>query len=573
KAYYNNISGTAGRESARDAWQSAARQFDAIYRANPDHELAPTCLFILGQIHEQKIGKAVSPADLDKAITCYRDLANRFPGHNLADDALLAMATIQEKEQEDVDEAAKTYARIVALYPKGDMYPTAVTRLRQLKPAPVAKRAAVRKKLPPPPLSSATKTIPQPTPPLATVPAPAARPIAAAPVPPVPPALPAIEEALPPAAPFLSDLAIIQPLKHWSNNDYTRIVIETSKTVEFNKSLLPKRGDLPRRLFVDFKNCRISRGLQSSMPIGDGLLKQVRTAQYSPDTVRVVLDIESLSDYKIFSLQDPFRVVIDVMGARKPEVKETVMSTRKKTAPAISLAQQLGLGIRRVVIDAGHGGKDPGAVAPCGLKEKDVTLAVARQVAEILRRDLQCEVVMTRDRDVFVPLEERTAIANTRKGDLFLSIHVNAAPTARAKGIETYFLDLATTPEAMLIAARENATSTRQMNNLQAILQDLIRNTKINESARLATYVQENMVTGLSRRYTDVGNLGVKRAPFVVLIGAQMPSILTEIAFLSNPEEVKRLNDPQYLTAVAEELVAGVSRYAKELNIASLQLE
>lgn len=375
-------------------------------------------------------------------------------------------------------------------------------------------------------------------------------------------------------------MATVAPLKHWSNDDYTRIVIETSKPVAFKKSLLPKNGSLPRRLYVDLDNCRVTPGYTASIKIGDGLLQQVRSAQFSPDTVRVVLDIESIADHKIFSLENPFRVVIDVKGDRhqpaartkKNKVREITATARKTRPGAPSLAQQLGLGVKKVVIDPGHGGKDPGAVGADGLLEKDITLAVALKVAEILRRDLHCKVILTRDRDIFVPLEERTAIANTSKGDLFVSIHVNAAPTPKAKGIETYFLDLARTNDAMQVAARENATSAGQMSNLQAILMDLIQSTKVNESAKLAGYVQSTMISGLSNRYRNIKNLGVKRAPFVVLIGAQMPSVLTEIAFLSNPAEAKRLQNPKYLTAVAQELVSGVSRYANELNVASLQL-
>jgi N-acetylmuramoyl-L-alanine amidase len=230
------------------------------------------------------------------------------------------------------------------------------------------------------------------------------------------------------------------------------------------------------------------------------------------------------------------------------------------------------LGIRRIVLDPGHGGKDSGAIGVGGLKEKDIVLAVAKQVAARLRERLDCEVIMTRDSDVFIPLEERTAIANTREGDLFISIHANAAPTSNVRGIETYILDLARNKSAMQVAARENATSDSQISNLQTILLDLIQNSKKNESIKLAEYVQESMVSGLKmQKYQDVRDLGVKQAPFVVLVGAQMPAILTEIAFISNPHEAAWLKSKEYQNLMADQIVSGVSGYINDLNLAYLQ--
>ena len=547
RANYHNQTDSENRLTSTQGIPKLIKQFQAIYDTNPDHQCAPTCLFMLGFLHEEKGDLADNPIDRAMAITYYRDLAKRFPRHTLADDALLAMARLYQDAKGDAKTAARTYARLVALYPDGDMYPEAVQLLRKLKGVVIAKHQNDTH-------AEVIDNHAMITPTIATT-----------------------ETSVTPLS--LGEMAVIEPLKHWSNDDYTRIVIETSKRVAFKKSLLPKRGNLPRRLYVDLENCRVTPGYTTSIKIGDGLLKQVRSAQFSPDTVRVVLDIESISIHKIFSLENPFRVVIDVKGDRPetasaptPDKIRDMTASAAQTLPgAPSLAQQLGLGIKRVVIDPGHGGKDPGAVGHDGLYEKDITLAVAKKMAYILRRDLRCQVILTRNSDVFVPLEERTAIANTSKGDLFISIHVNAAPTPKAKGIETYFLDLARTNDAMQVAARENATSAGQMSNLQAILMDLIQSTKVNESAKLAESVQNNMISGLSNRYQNVKDLGVKRAPFVVLIGAQMPSVLTEIAFLSNPTEAKRLRTPQYISAVAQELVSGVSHYASKLNMVSLR--
>ncbi len=570
KARFHNLIMADAKGHNPAAWQELAKRFNAIANADRSKTLVPGCLFFLAELHEEQARRFGKPAEFGTAITLYRELADRFPRHPLADDALLAMGRIYQEDKKDLDAAGRTYARLVALYPDGDQYQEAASRLRELKEADMAAPSSR------PGAPAAAEAAP-----VATAAHPASSKVArpAGTAAPSTPHAAAKAQAPPDAAPSLGDMATLQPLKHWSNNDYTRIVIETSKEIDYRKSLLPRNGDLPRRLYIDLANCRLTPDLALSMPIGDGLLRRVRTAQFSPDTVRVVLDIESISDYKIFTLSDPFRVVIDVTGDRSKEekrqarktVKDHVEPGRKLPDSAPSLARQLGLGIHKVVIDPGHGGKDPGAISPFGVMEKDVTLAVAKQVAAILRDQLHCQVVMTRDRDVFVPLEERTAIANTSKGDLFLSIHVNSAPQPDVRGIETYFLDLARGKDAMEVAARENATSAGQMSNLQSILTDLMQSTKINESAKLAECVQEKMISGLSCHYKQIHDLGVKRAPFVVLIGAQMPSVLTEIAFLSNPIEARRLKDPQYLTDVAQQIVAGVSTYADQLNLASFQ--
>ena len=310
-------------------------------------------------------------------------------------------------------------------------------------------------------------------------------------------------------------------------------------------------------------------------------MRQVRNAQFDPKTVRIVLDTQSnISDYKVFTLADPFRVVIDVMStangdkAGKPDSKGKIAGKgTENTAPRVesptAVAKQTGLGIKKIVIDPGHGGKDPGTCSPSGLKEKDIVLDVALRVAKALRENPGYEVILTRDRDVFIPLEERTAIANAKEADLFLSIHVNAAPNHEARGIETYVLDLTNNKDAMRLAAMENATSAKQTSDLQSILLDLMQNSKINESLKLAGLVQEKMVSGLNQKFSAVTNLGVKKAPFVVLIGAQMPAILTEIAFLSNPEEEKRLKNEAYLADVASHISAGVTQYVENMHLAS----
>jgi N-acetylmuramoyl-L-alanine amidase len=297
--------------------------------------------------------------------------------------------------------------------------------------------------------------------------------------------------------------------------------------------------------------------------------------------VRVVIDIKSFKTYKIFSLKNPFKTIIDVWGkdAREAAPSNVVKAPESeqpkpenshlRSSPKMinDLAKQLALGVRRIVIDPGHGGKDVGAVGYYkSVYEKNVTLAIAKKLAQKIRSRLNCEVFLTRTTDRGLSLEERTAIANTRNADLFISIHTNASQNDNAYGIETYFLNLATDDDAILVAARENATSRKNISDLQTILHDLMQNSKINESGKLAGYVQQSVHRQLKARYVAVRNKGVKQAPFYVLMGAQMPSILIETSFISNKRECERLNNPAYQDWLCEAIVQGIQRYIRETN-------
>jgi len=246
-------------------------------------------------------------------------------------------------------------------------------------------------------------------------------------------------------------------------------------------------------------------------------------------------------------------------AARPPEPPDL------NRAGSYSLARQLGLGARRIVIDAGHGGHDPGTIGRGGLQEKDLVLDVALRLERLVRAELGAEVVLTRSTDVYVPLEERTAIANSRGADLFLSIHANASRNPSARGIETYFLNFAQNPHAEAVAARENAISAATLKDLQHLVKAITLNSKIDESRDFAASVQEAMVKDL-RAHHPVPDRGVHTAPFYVLIGASMPSVLAEIAFVSNPEDEKRLRTARYRDLVARALSRGVRTYLEALN-------
>jgi N-acetylmuramoyl-L-alanine amidase len=363
----------------------------------------------------------------------------------------------------------------------------------------------------------------------------------------------------------------ITGLRYWSNPSYTRIVIDADKDTTYNHRLLRKDPSIqkPKRLYVDLQNSRLGDGIKKTIPINDDLLSDTRAGQFTADMVRVVVDIKSFKTYKIFSLKNPFRIVIDVWGTeakRKKSDLKTVEKDKKFTTSA--LAKQLSLGVNRIVIDPGHGGRDFGASGYLkGVYEKDVVLNIAKGLAKKIHEELQCEVFLTRTRDRYLTLEERTAIANTKNADLFISIHTNAARNRKAFGIETYFLNLATDDESILVAARENSTSTKNISDLQTILSDLMQNAKINESSRLAGHVQTALCNCLKKnKYSRINNKGVKQAPFYVLLGAQMPAILIETSFISNSKECKRLINSKYQERLCESIVDGIKKYIKETN-------
>jgi N-acetylmuramoyl-L-alanine amidase len=235
-------------------------------------------------------------------------------------------------------------------------------------------------------------------------------------------------------------------------------------------------------------------------------------------------------------------------------------------AGSYSLARQLGLSARRIVIDAGHGGHDPGAIGPGGYQEKDLVLDVALRLEKLLRAELGADVVMTRATDVFIPLEERTAIANAKGADLFLSIHANSSRSRTARGIETYFLNFAKNAHAEEVAARENSISSATLKDLQNLVKAITLNSKIDESRDFAANIQEAMIDSLRPHYPDVQDRGVHQAPFYVLIGASMPSVLAEIAFVSNPQEERVLRTAEHRQNIAHSLAEGVRTYLTALN-------
>ena len=249
----------------------------------------------------------------------------------------------------------------------------------------------------------------------------------------------------------------------------------------------------------------------------------------------------------------------DTADLETREARPTAMGDR-------SLTRALGLKIGKIVIDAGHGGHDTGTIGPNGLEEKDLVLDVAKRLGRLLETRLGAEVVYTRSDDTFIPLETRTAIANQEQADLFISIHANSSRDPDARGVETYYLNFTSSADALEVAARENAVSEKSIHELQDLVKTIALKEKIDESREFATDVQRSLHSGLAAKSPGVRDRGVKKAPFIVLIGANMPSILAEISFVSNPGDARRLETSDYRQRIAESLYRGISKYVSGLS-------
>ncbi len=267
------------------------------------------------------------------------------------------------------------------------------------------------------------------------------------------------------------------------------------------------------------------------------------------------------------ALPEPSKTSLTRSSKSRPDLVQPVAAPMPTRDGQSTLTRALGLKISRIVIDAGHGGHDTGTIGPTGLMEKDLCLDVALRLGKLIEQKLPgADVVYTRSDDTFIPLEERTHIANDAKADLFVSIHANSSPDHGARGVETYYLNMKGSPEAMEVAARENAVSQEGIHDLEDLVMKIARTEKIDESKELAEDVQDSLSKRIQKTAKPVRNRGVRKAPFVVLIGADMPSILTEISFLSNPADEQLLKKPEHRQHIAEGVFQGVSAYLESMN-------
>ncbi len=541
RSRYNRLLASSGKQLYRENWAKVIQGFVSVSEKFPDHDRAAGALYMAGKASHRLYGISRRMGDASDAVGYFERLAERYPGSSLADDALVLAGNIYEQPLNEPGKASLRYMAAASRYPDGDMTPQARQRLKDL-PHLVADSAGSQ---------------------------PAAAPV---------------ETSSPEKEPAGDGTCQLTTIRHWASPDYTRIVLELDGPAQFRSGSLPDdpKSGQPARVYVDIEGARQAGAIPSTISVNEGILQRMRTGRPSSRTLRVVFDLVDFKDFKVFDLQDPHRIVVDIaagegtsISALRDELRSPPAGSDDAIAKVLDKSPEdrplkvklpssrQGSGLRRIVVDAGHGGKDPGAIGPGGTKEKDVTLAIAKLLAKRLEEQFSCEVILTRDKDIYLLLEERTAIANRVGADLFISIHANASPNRDARGVETYYLNFSKNDKAAAVAARENGTTLKQVSDLEMILFDLMANSKINESSRLAAEIQKSLVGELGRHYSEVNNHGVRQGPFYVLLGATMPSVLVEAAFISNREEEARLRNRRFQEKAATAIGQGVHNFAK----------
>ncbi len=587
------------------------------------------------QLRGANRAKRAPLSQLRALISDYEAVPRRFPRSGYADNALWNAANIAYDAhirfgaREDLETAARLLQWLVREYPSSSLTKDAHARLRRIG----ASAPALVKEAP--------KKVAAATPPAPSRPeAPPARPPAADEL--ANANIPVAREddeaaASGASATAASAHAQLVNIQRTVLPEVVRVTLELDTEVAYIEEQLTG----PRRLFFDLADTAPANGLTDrTLQFDDGdLVPEIRLGARPEGATRVVLETEGVARHSLFTLYNPYRLVVDLYRdaettrrltqrgtpaatavtsvaranpgaptgaatappdaapttalppdarARAPEPVATPAETETPdatlpklpsgpntvTLPApaesnsrgdYSLARQLGLGVSRIVIDPGHGGHDPGSLG-AGIRESELVLDVALRLEKLLKAENNIDVVLTRRTDAFVDLEERTRIANRHNADLFLSIHANSSRRKTAQGVETYFLNFATTSDAEEVAARENSASRGTMRELPDIVKAITLNNKIDESRDLAETVQRHVVERLRRSYKELPDRGVKQAPFVVLIGASMPSVLAEIGFVSTPAEGQRLKTSKYRDEIAEALRDAVLRYQRSLK-------
>ncbi len=698
------LNGLPQQERSRRDYQRVTDAFRRVYYAAPTSSKADASVVAVAELLAESGRTFNDEKMLRAAIAQYEFLRREYPGSKYRFDALFTIGQIYKDDLDESDKAKETFQEVIHRYPHMQVSSDAREALAEMD------QQAHNKQKPPRVLEAKAQEAKQQE-------------------------SKAGEDS---GDATHSTLPLVTGIRHWSTPDYTRVAIDLEQQVKYEAG----RVAHPDRIFFDLHDTKLASALVGkTFEVSDGFLRRVRIGQFQKDMVRVVLEVDDVSDYSAFLLPNPYRLIIDIHG-RKPNTPQTLVaraqqegekrvpspalsktakpeSSTNSTPPAVvgpsqpapkldatvtaspaassaalksaaefgprmangsfvshqsaaessalessvakenddkssdastpvskaesprstpveaanvvsaqestqsevanlngpelkatdkptseptvqvvaprgpekstaatkrnlhypeirqaqptadgqrSLIRALGLKVGRIVIDAGHGGHDTGTIGPDGVFEKDVVLDVALRLGSLLQGRMGADVIYTRDDDTFVPLETRTAIANQKQADLFISIHANSSHDPSARGVETYYLNFNPSPDALEVAARENAVNESSVHELGDLVKKIELKEKVEESREFATDVQHALYQGLAGKGSTLRDRGVKKAPFIVLIGANMPSILTEIAFVSNPGDEHRLQTPEYRQRIAESLYKGVARYINGLS-------
>ncbi len=681
------LNGLPQKDRSRREYQRVMDAYRGVYYTAPGSSKADASVVAVAELMAES-GRAFSDEKaLRNAIAQYEFLRREYPGSKYRFDALFTIGQIYKDDLEENAKARETFQEVIHRYPHLQIAADAREAIADIEQQAHSKQKPREVKAQESRVADSK-----------------------------------VQEAKPlevagDASAARTTLPLVTGIRHWSTPDYTRVAIDLEQEVKYEAGRVAN----PDRIFFDLHDTKLASTLVGkTFEVSDGFLRRVRIAQFQKGMVRVVLEVDAVSDYSAFLLPNPYRLIIDIHGRKpnapqtmvaraqqegekrvpspavpqgsKPEqslpeapkvaapettpslptgspakpavefgprmadgsfshpvskvaknaenkdrvappqpsnevasgatkpthaataeqestksevanldgpelkatkqptseptvqvvaprgpVKSTVATNKKNHYPEIHQAQPdadgqrtliraLGLKVGRIVIDAGHGGHDTGTIGPNGLLEKDLVLDVALRLGKLLQSKMGAQVVYTRDDDTFVPLETRTAIANQQQADLFISIHANSSQDASARGVETYYLNFNPSPDALEVAARENAVSEKSVHELGDLVKKIALKEKVEESREFASDVQHSLYLGLVGKDKSLRDRGVKKAPFIVLIGANMPSILAEISFVSNPGDERRLQTPEYRQKIAEALYKGIARYINGLS-------
>lgn len=661
QALRNALEATPAASRTSADYERVLDAYRAVYHADPQSSKADESIVAVAQLLAEK-GRTLHQArPLQQAILQYEFLRNQYPHSPYRFSALLTEGSIYLNDLGDRAQAKDTFLKFLRLYPSQPLASQAQAQLNAIDDSgktPETAAAQLRR--------GATAVAPQSAAVSSQSAAAGAKPSVGEPAEASQPApQPRVEQS---AAQPDTVQRVSQPdsdrdaapktllrIRYWSTANSTRIAINLDGRVPYKYAHLKN----PNRIYYDLENTSLAQSvLGSTIAVsGSSFLQRIRTAQFSHNVTRIVLNVGASTDSYAFYLPNPWRLIIDLHTAPRQRIDEAKGATTtetgrhnaiasaasaptiplkvlpattapaqktrtrraapemaRHTAPAVpsalpkamaakkstrapatavaapessepgsrtvftarratptsngkpSLVRTLGLKINRIVIDPGHGGYDSGTLGPGGIEEKDVVLDVALRLGKLLEQELGEQVIYTRSTDVFIPLEERTAIANRAHADLFISIHANSSSDKSVRGVECYYLNFTTDPDALKVAARENAVSNEQINQLSNLIKKIALSDKVEESREFALDVQKSLYDGLRNGNPGLKNRGVKRAPFVVLIGARMPSILAEISFLTNSSDASEMRRPAYRERIAESLFEGIAEYIRGLS-------
>ena len=539
----------------RDRWISIIKKFESVYKNHFPSNEAYKAIFTTGDLYEQLFSISRRDKDLDAALEAYQKTVKEFKPDRLTDDALYRQGEIFFSRGKYVA-ALNSFEKVSTLIPKGDVAAKARSRISNVRSfvpkGDLVKQVSLKE----------TKNT---------------------------------SYSKENSSLTGGKKLILKKIDYKVGSDSFRVVVYTSEAVTFSQGRLSK----PERVYINFKETQLADSVAKEIKIGSRFLKGLRLSQLDKENTRLVVDLNESNNLKIGVWSEGHKLFVELSNKKTPDVKVASKSkipftkkiaskpkipstkavnfdkkvkhnkeprkvavkvSKKRSFPVINKKLPL------IVVDAGHGGSDLGAKGYRGIQEKNVNLAIALRLKDILTSRYKYRVILTRGDDTFIPLPGRGKIANDNNADVFVSVHANAASRRAAHGIETYYLGQGHSEEAKATAARENGKLVKSVKDdeTQEILASMISTTKINQSSRLAGNIQNQLYQSMRKKYSGVKNLGVKEGPFFVLHDTNMASVLVEVGFVTNPREESRLKQSSYLDRLASSIAKGVSKFVQD---------